>query len=197
MLESRFYRILDEVTSVVIINFLFILSSLLIVTLFPALFAMIYTIKNKLANKSSELIRYFFKELWKYKFSANLIGIPASLIGFSLFYYNYAFMTMETNWNLYLLPISFTIFIIYIFFIFQAVFTYIHFQMSVKQWIKYSFLFSFYKPHFTLLFGLYLFVIFLLTYHFPILFFLVAFSLPTYGLVYMSLTKLSSIPTKD
>jgi len=197
MLESRFYRILDEVTSVVIINFLFILSSLLIVTLFPALFAMISTIKNKLANKSSELIRYFFKELWKYKFSANLIGIPASLIGFSLFYYNYAFMTMETNWSLYLLPISFTIFIIYIFFIFQAVFTYIHFQMSVKQWIKYSFLFSFYKPHFTLLFGLYLFVIFLLTYYFPILFFLVAFSLPTYGLVYMSLTKLSSIPTKD
>lgn|SRR5690625_638761 len=195
MLESRLFRILDEVTTIIILNFIFLLCSLLIITIFPALFAMIKTIENKFVNKSSEVIIYFFKKLWKYKFSANLIGVPASIICFSLFYYMYAFSILDSTWRLYFLPISVIIFIIYVFFIFHLIFLFIHLNTSMKGYIKDSFLLVFYKPHITGLLGIYIFIIFLLTYHFQILLFLGTFSLPAYGLVYTCIYKLSKIKT--
>ncbi|MEC5422943.1 DUF624 domain-containing protein [Virgibacillus sp. C22-A2] len=197
MLESRFYKILDEVTSIVIINFLFLISSLFIVTFFPALFSMISTVRNKFHKESSEIVRFFFQELWKYRMSANIIGIPAILIGYSFFYYINAFYAINTTWSLYLLPLSIMIFIAYLFFTMQAIFNIIHFDMPMKMWLKNALFMVFYKPQFTIILSIYFVLILLLTYWFQILLFLGTFSLLMYGLVYISLKKISTIKVNE
>lgn len=190
MLNSRFYKVLDEVTTIVIINFLFLVASIPIVTLFPALFAMLSTVRNKLYHKDSEIVRFFFKELWHYKFKANAIGIPILIIGFSLFYYVYAFTIMDSTFSLYVLPLSIVLFTVFFLWASHVFFTLIHFSFSLKQTLTHALLATFYKPLLTCLLFLYVIILLFITFNLQILLFLGTFSLFAYGNIYINLKKL-------
>lgn len=192
MLNSRFYKILDEVTAIVIINFLFLFASLPIVTFFPALFAMLSTVRNKFYYKETEIVRFFFKELWHYKYKANAIGIPTLMVGLSLFYYVYAFSIMNTSFALYLLPLSIVVFASFFLFAGHVFFMIIHFSFSLKETFKHAFFATFYKPLLTILLALYGVGLLFVTLNLQILLFLGTFSLFAYGIIYINLKKLTA-----
>src|SRR5690625_1422791 len=85
ILNSTFYRVLDRITNLFFLNVLWLLSSLPLITLFPATGAMFGVFRDWAEGKEEKLFKsYFrhFKDNFKHNF---LYGILWSLI-IAIFY---------------------------------------------------------------------------------------------------------------
>ncbi|WP_078593704.1 YesL family protein [Evansella clarkii] len=193
ILDSKFYKILDEVTSIVILQFLWMVSCLAVVTIFPATMALFSTSREKIALKSSSVFRLYFKELYRYLWKGNLAGIPAFIVFFSLTYYPYAFFSMDGEYTFYLGIMSGFILVIYILFLLHAVTLHFHIELSFKQLLKNAFLLVFFKPLYTIGMLVSLVAIVVISLYFPILLFLCSFSLISYVSIYFVLKKIHHI----
>lgn len=193
ILDSRFYKILDEITSVVILQFLWMVACLPIITIIPSTVALFSCIRGKIFRNSDSLIRKFFKELKKELWRSNLVGIPLFIILISLTQYFFTFSSLTSNIELLMSVAVITITVIYTLFLLHLITVHVHMDLSAKELFRNSFLLVFYQPlkSIGILFGIAFLM--LLSLYLPILFFLGTTSLIGYLSIYFVLSKLHGI----
>jgi len=193
MLDSKFYKILDEITSVVILQFLWMVACLPIITMIPATVALFSCIRGKFFRNSDSLIRKFFKELRKELWRSNLAGIPLLIVLISLSQYFFTFSSVSSSAAFLISVSAITIMVIYVLFLLHLITVHVHMNLSMKNLLKNSFLLVFYQPlkSIAILFGIAILILFSL--YLPILFFLCTTSLIGYLSVYFILSKFHGI----
>ncbi|WP_461183553.1 YesL family protein [Virgibacillus kimchii] len=190
MLNSRFYKILDEVTSVVILQFLWMVACLPIVTIIPATVALFSCIRGKMFKKSDSLIRKFFKELKKEIWRSNLVGIPLLIIYISLTQYFFIFPSISSDIAFLVAAAVISVTVIYTLFLLHLITVHVHMDISIKELFKNSFLLVFYQPLKSIGILVGIICLILLSLYLPILFFLCTTSLIGYISVYFILSKI-------
>ncbi|TCN22564.1 putative membrane protein YesL [Mesobacillus foraminis] len=136
-MNSKGYSAFETASNLLLINLLWLLMCLPIVTIFPATAAMFAVIRQLVLYKDSSVIRpffRFFKENFKQSF---LLGMIWLLIGFFL-YFDYRFMNHFGSIRTILLPILFFFGILYSFstvFLFSVM---VHYKANWRTVIKNS-----------------------------------------------------------
>ena len=134
-MNSKAYSAFETASNLLLINLLWLLMCLPIVTIFPATAAMFAVIRQSVLYKDSSVIRpffRFFKENFKQSF---LLGIIWLLIAF-LLYFDYKFMNHFSSIRHILLPILFFFGILYSFstvFLFSVM---VHYKANWRTVIK-------------------------------------------------------------
>jgi uncharacterized membrane protein YesL len=190
IIDSKFYKILDEITSVVILQFLWMVACLPIITIIPSTVALFACIRGKFFRRSDSLIRKFFKELKKELWRSNLAGIPLLLMIISMSQYFFAFPSFTSNMELLVSVGVIMMMVIYVLFLFHLVTMHVHMDLSRTELIKNSFLLVFFQPVKSIALMLGAVCIIILSLYLPILFFLCTFSFTGYVSVYLILSKL-------
>lgn len=194
-LESKFYSILDEMTTVVILHVLWIISILLIITAIPATIALFATVRRKLIYKTNAVTGFYFKQVFKYIWKGNLIGLPVLLILFSLSFYPAVLVTGGENWFVYAGVTAFIV-IIFMLYVIHLLVMHIHFQQTFKQWLKESFYLTFYKLHYSLAIVFSVSVVIFVSLQYPILLLLCSVSVTAYICVFIIIKKIFSLELK-
>lgn len=189
ILDSKFYKILDNITSVVILQFLWMVACLPIITIIPATVALFSCIRGRLFNKSDQLIQKFFKELKIEFVRSNVVGIPLLIVLVSLSQYFYAFPAFSTDTWVIITVAVYMISGIYVLFLMHLLTFHVHMNYSTEDLMKNSFLAVFYQPLKSLAILIGILLIFYLSLLIPILFFLCSVSLIGFLCVYLILSK--------
>lgn len=189
ILDSKFYKILDNITSVVILQFLWMVACLPIITIIPATVALFSCIRGRLFNKSDQLIQKFFKELKIEFVRSNVVGIPLLIVLVSLSQYFYAFPAFSKDTWVIITVAVYMISGIYVLFLMHLLTFHVHMNYSTEDLMKNSFLAVFYQPLKSLAILIGILLIFYLSLLIPILFFLCSVSLIGFLCVYLILSK--------
>ncbi|MFA1822615.1 YesL family protein [Virgibacillus oceani] len=190
IIDSKFYKMLDEVTSVVILQFLWMVACLPIITIIPSTVALFACIRGKFFRRSDSLIRKFFKELKNELWRSNLAGVPLLIIIISMSQYFFAFPSFSSNMALLVTVGVITMMVIYFLFLFHLVTLHVHMNLSGTELVRNSFLLVFFQPVKSIALMLGAVCIIILSLYVPIFFFLCTVSLIGYVSVYFTLSKL-------
>ena len=191
VIDSRFYKILDEITSIVILQFLWMAACLPVITIIPSTVALFACIRGKFFRGSDSLIRRFFKEIKKEFWRSNLAGIPLIIIFISLS--QYYFTSGSSVLELLVFAAVSMMLTIYILFLLHLTAVHVHMTFNGKELFKNSFLLVFFQPLKSIAVMLGIVCILLLSFYLPILFFLCTVSLIGYVSVYFILSKLHGL----
>lgn len=141
ILNSSLYKVLDRITNLFFINVLWLLSSLPLITLFPATAAMFGVFRDWTEGKEEKLFKSYFKHFksnFKHSF---LYGILWFLI-ITIFYLDLTIISDFETYNFALTSLLFLLFILVAFNTVYFVPISIHFKLTLFGKIKHSFLFS-------------------------------------------------------
>lgn len=175
ILDSKFYGVVEKFANLLILNALWLICSLPILTIGPATSAMLCVVRQWKLHQDTSSVRnffYYFKENFKYSFIIGILYIGYSiLLFFNLYYLNQDQTGLKIMMLVPLIVVSLLLLCIaaYIFPVLS------HYQLSLKKTIQNSFAMSIaYFPTTILLFGVFL-LLFLAVKAIPI-FILIAFS---------------------
>jgi len=179
-INSRVYSIFETATNLLLLNLLWLLMCLPVVTIFPATAAMFGVVRQMALYKESSVFKPFFryfKENFKQSF---LLGMLWLVLAF-LFYYDYKFMYELGSIRMILVPILFFFVIIYSFttiFLFPVM---VHYKANWRGVIKNALFISIIQFPKTILALLILVVTGVIVMALPITGFII-FSISAYGL---------------
>lgn len=149
-LDSRFYAALEKISNFLLLNLLWLIFCLPIITIFPATVAMFGVVRQWILHKDysivSPFIRYF-KENIK---NSLLLGLLWTILA-GLFYVNFTLVPSIGALQYIILPILFILGIIFLFgtvFLFSVI---VHYELNILNIIKNSIIFSFLYFPFSLL----------------------------------------------
>lgn len=182
-LDNRFYRFLNKIVDFLLLNFLWFLFCLPVITIFPATAAMFGVVRSWLRKEEPSTTKMFitlFKDNVKHGL---ILGVVWTLLG-SLFMFNVVVgFQMDGSIKMVLMPFLLIIIILYFYtsiFIFPIM---VNYQLNWLEVIKNSFLFSLGHPLTSLLGIFILTVVIMLTFIIPISF-LVLSSTAAYFIYY-------------
>ena len=142
ILDSKLYRGLDRFTNIFLLNLIWLLSSLPLITIFPATVAMFSVFKDWTEGKERNLIKSFFRYFKKYFKHSFLYGI----LWFSILIILYIDLTIINELESYNFIMTSFLFLLIILVAFNTVYiipiTTMQFELKFIQKIKNSFLFS-------------------------------------------------------
>ena len=169
-IDSGFYRLLEKFTNILLLNLLWIISCLPIITIFPATVAMFGVVRQWNQNKEPNIFKsyfFFFKENFLRSF---IYGIIWFVLAF-LLYFNVT-VSLEMSGAFMMIMVSILMFFSLLF-IMASVFLLpimVHYEMSWINYIKNAILFSITQIKTTIFCVLILLVSVLMTYILPISF---------------------------
>ena len=173
IVESKFYGVVEKFANLLILNALWLISSLPIITIGPATSAMLSVVRQWKLHQDTSSVRnffHYFKENFRYSFIIGLFYLGYSLlIFFNLFYLNQDQSGLKIIMLVPILVITFFILCIsaYIFPVIS------HYQLSFKKTIQNSLFMSIaYFPTTIMLLAVFL-VLFMVVKYVPILILLV------------------------
>lgn len=182
-LDNRFYRFLNKIVDFLLLNFLWFLFCLPVITIFPATAAMFGVVRSWLRKEEPGTTKLFitlFKDNVKHGL---ILGVVWALLG-SLFTFNvFVGFQMDGSIKMILMPFLLIIIILYFYtsiFVFPIM---VNYQLNWMEVIKNSFLFSLGHPLTSLLGISILTVVIMLTFIIPISF-LVLSSTAAYFIYY-------------
>lgn len=181
--DSKFFRILEVVTAFFQLNILWLLFCLPVITIFPATVAMYCVVRQWILHKDFSVIRpfwRFFKENFKQSFGLGLIWIVLS----SLIVVDFLFMRNLGSFQYIMLPVLSLMGILILFisiFIFPTI---AHFNLNWLNAIKNSLFFSIRYLFTTLVAILYIGLMSLILFKWPITFIFI-FSLGAYSIYFL------------
>ncbi|MGP4041060.1 YesL family protein [Gracilibacillus sp. D59] len=143
IVNSQWYRVLELLSNLLILNFLWLITCLPVITIFPATSAMFSVIRRWKRNGESNVLSLYFYYLKHHFKQSFFIGI-LWVIFFVVLYLDFQlFVQIESNMVvLLLIPMLF----IGLIFLFTTLFLFpmmSHYRMSWKATIKNSFILSF------------------------------------------------------
>ena len=150
-MDGKLYRLCTWISNFAILNLLFLISCIPIITIFPAFSALFAVVRQLVKNHQINI----FKKYWMY-FTENfkqsfLIGIFSTCIGLFLFVDFRMIVHMQPSLKAVVFPCLVAITIYFILFLFCVFPLMVNSYYTTKQLILNSFKFSLYKPHLTLL----------------------------------------------
>lgn len=141
LLESRFYSVLVFISNILLLNILWLIFCIPIITIFPATDAMFGVVRQWIVNKEYRVFQPFF-ELFKANFKQSLIIWIVWVVLAGFLYLDYTISVNLGFMQNIILPVVYIIGFIVIFisvFLFPSM---VHYQVTIKQIIKNSMLFS-------------------------------------------------------
>jgi uncharacterized membrane protein YesL len=190
LFHSRFILVLEKLTSFFLLNLLWLIMCIPIITIFPSTTAMFAVVRQWIREEDSSSVfnpffRYF-KENFKQSF---IIGVLWTIISYLIFLNFRVFLTIESA---LLKSIMFPILIVFcIFFVLTSLYLFpvlIHYKLTITGVLKNAFLFSISKLHISLLCLLFLGAGVLLFFFYPLTI-LISFSLVAYFFCRICLTS--------
>ncbi|PFN98551.1 hypothetical protein COJ85_20945 [Bacillus sp. AFS076308] len=151
-LNNRFYSTLNTMVDLFFLNLLWIITSLPLITFFPATAAMFGVVRKRIFQKETEGILKSFLKMFKENFKQSfIISIIWSVLAFFL-YFDYRLIDPSSSVGHLILYIILVIGI----FLFSSISIYlfpimVHFELSFKNVIRNAFLFSLMNPVLTIL----------------------------------------------
>ncbi|MFC4388616.1 DUF624 domain-containing protein [Gracilibacillus marinus] len=141
---NKLYVLLEKITNFFLLNLLWLICSLPIITIFPASSAMFHVINEWRVNGKSSIVKPFFlglKKNFKLSFFSGLFFI----ISFLILYYDLLLIHELLHGWAYLVTLSllFFLMIVLAFIATYSIPTIVFYHLSFKETIKQSFLFSF------------------------------------------------------
>lgn len=195
-LNSPFYRILDFMSFIVILNVLWFAASLTVIGLLPATFALFILSKEMIINDDNGTVKPFFRAVITYFWRANALGLPMLIVLGSFIYYIVTFATSPGEWATFLFPLSFMAMFMYLIFLGHLVPWFAYARCSLKTYVQWAFWFSFYKPWYSFILFVCMAVVFLLTLMFPMLIFLGSASIFAYIAMSFFIKKMDVLSAK-
>lgn len=199
ILNSGIYGMMETITNYLLLNILWVVSSLPIITIFPATAAMFAVLKDWQQENRPPLFSSYFRYFKKFFNQSFMIGI-IFLIVIAILIADLLFLN-DLN-HIMFFVVGFTIFTIGTISIFMLIYLFpfmVHFQLTVKPLLKNSFFYSFKYIGGTLLASLLLLVVAFLVWSVPLLS-LIAFSTTgriIYLLCYKRFVKSGVIPSQS
>jgi uncharacterized membrane protein YesL len=141
LLESRFYSVLVFISNIFLLNILWLIFCIPIITIFPATAAMFGVVRQWIVNKEYRVFQPFF-ELFKGNFKQSLIIEIVWVLLAGFLYLDYTISVNLGFMQNIILPVVYIIGFIVIFisvFLFPSM---VHYQVTIKQIVKNSMLFS-------------------------------------------------------
>jgi len=150
-IDGKLYRLCTWVSNFAILNLLFLISCIPIITIFPASAALFAVVRQLVKNNQISI----FKKYWMY-FAENfkqsfLIGIFSTCISLFLFVDFRIIDHMQTSIKSIFFSCLVAITVYFILFLFCAFPLMVNSYYSTKQLILNAFKLSMYKPHLTLI----------------------------------------------
>lgn len=169
--DSRFYRILDKIADFLLLNLLWLICSLPIITLFPATAAMFGIVRSWLKKEEPSLVKLFFT-IFKNNFKQGIIieviwSLLATVIVFNIL----ISLQMNSTLKNIILP---AVVIIGVLFLYTSIFIFpimVNYESNWFGVIKNAFLFSISQPMTVILGVLTLVISSVAIFFIPILFF--------------------------
>ncbi|RTZ55965.1 DUF624 domain-containing protein [Bacillus sp. SAJ1] len=197
-IDGRFYRILDKITDFLLLNLLWIIFCLPIVTIFPSTAAMFGVVRSWVRKDEPSITKHFYT-LFKDNFKQGILieiawFFMAAIVTFNIFV---SFHMGDTLKYIIFPPLIF----IGILFVFTSIFLFpimVHYKTSWLGLIKNAFFFSISQPVTSLLGILIIGISGVLIFFIPISFFAIA-SLIAYILYYLcnkAFQKVETIKSK-
>lgn len=140
--DSDIYRLLEKLTNFLLLNVLWIIMCISIITIFPATAAMFAVVRQWIRKEDSGVFRNFFIYFKENFYQSFPLGIIWLLIAF-LFYFNIN-ISLQMAGPIKVIMISLLSFLL-LFFVMTSIFLFpimVHYKMRWKTLIKNSFLFS-------------------------------------------------------
>lgn len=142
ILNSKFYMLLGKVTNFFMLNLIFLIACIPLVTIFPAIAAMYSVLREWKLNKESTVLRPFIKH-FKLNFKQSLIISFFWLLFPALLYFDFLFIIqIQSGWRiLFLVPL----FLIAIIFLSMSIFLFpiiVHYELTMKEILKSTFIIS-------------------------------------------------------
>jgi uncharacterized membrane protein YesL len=186
-MDGKLYRTMEFIMNAFILNLLWLVICLPILTIFPATSALFAVVREWQKQKDIQVLSAFFRHLkgnFKQSFLLGVLWLVVTclLIGDIIFT-----MQLESGLKYVLLSFFFLLSIVYIFISITIFPVLVHYQVSWKNAIKNAFLLSIGKLHYTLLSLLVLAIATGLIFYFPAVT-LVCFSIGAY-LIYALVSK--------
>lgn len=183
-LDNRFYRFLDKIMDFLLLNFIWFVSCLPIITIFPATAAMFGVVRSWLRKEELSTTIMFFT-LFKNNFKNGLLlGIVWTFLG-CLFTFNiFVGFQMNGSIKIVLLPFLLIISILYLYtsiFIFPIM---VNYHLNWMGIVKNSFFFSLSHP-LTSLLGIFILVFCIIITIFITISFLVLISVAAYFIYFL------------
>ncbi|MEK3889730.1 YesL family protein [Bacillus sp. FSL K6-3431] len=153
-LDSGFYRFLERFTNFILLNLLWIIMCIPIITIFPATAAMFGVVRQWVQKKDDGVFRNFFSFFKENFLQSFLIGIVWMILAFIL-YYNINISLHMTGALKIIMISSFLFFSL--FFIMTTIFLFpvmVHYKMRLTVLLKNSVLISISQLWITLLCGI-------------------------------------------
>lgn len=145
-LNSSLYQFLEKATNLIILNLLILLTSVGIITIFPAIVSGFAVTRGHILNKEHGIVVPFFKNFKNYFIKSNLIGIPIVMIFISLGYYISIFYRINTTVSFFIFLFAIMVLSIYLLFLFHYASIVVHIDCTVKEGLKNAFLLVYFKP---------------------------------------------------
>lgn len=178
-LKNKSFKLLETITNLVILNILWIISCIPVITIFPATTAMFSVVRNWQTNKDPTVLKQYMKEFIANFKNSFFIGLIWLVMIFVL-YFDFAFvLTLETHFKVIGFGVFFTISFLIIcttVFLFPIL---VNYQVNWKQAIFNSFVASMVYFPTTLSIIIFMIITIVLTYFIPPLS-LIFFSLNAY-----------------
>lgn len=175
ILNSKLYKGLDRFTNIFLLNLMWLISSLPLITLFPAAAAMFNVFKDWSEGKERNLIKSYFKYFKKHFKHSFIYGI----LWFLTLIIFYLDLTIINEFESYSFMMTALLFLLIILVAFNTTYfipiTIMQFELTLIQKVKNAFLFSIMFFPTTLLCIIISSVVFISTAYFPPLMF-IAFS---------------------
>lgn len=184
-LNNRFYSTLNTMVDLFFLNLLWIITSLPLITFFPATAAMFGVVRKRIFQKETEGILKSFLKMFKENFKQSfIISIIWSVLAFFL-YFDYRLIDPSSSVGHLILYIILVIGIL----LFSSISIYlfpimVHFELSFKNVIRNAFLFSLMNPVLTILLLSIVGAGTALFYFYPATIFIIG-SLATYAVYYL------------
>lgn len=141
ILNSTLYKVLDRITNLFFLNVIWLLSSLPLITLFPATVAMFAVFRDWTTGQEGNLFKsYFkhFKENFKHSFFYGILWFLLLII----FYIDLIIISKIETYNFILMSLLFLLIILFAFNTAYFVPISVHFKVTLFGKIKNAFLFS-------------------------------------------------------
>lgn len=141
ILNSTLYKVLDRITNFFFLNVLWLLSSLPLLTIFPATAAMFGVYKDWTEGQEEKLFKAYFRH-FKNNFKHNFLYGILWFLSIAIFYLDLTIINDFETYNFILTSLLFLLFILVAFNTVYFVPISIHFKLTLFGKIKNSFLFS-------------------------------------------------------
>lgn len=167
ILDSRFYRLADTVANYFLLNLLWFLISLPLITVFPATVALFSVLRAWRTDESTEIIAPFFGAFRRKLGRSLLLGIGAAIIGVIL---AADFVAVRRIPGAMAIPVLFALGLIAILYLQMSVYLYptiAHIDAPPRAIIRNIFLLTLSQPFISLLAALGLLALAFATYLFP------------------------------